>query len=172
MARRAVLPSLGAQLGYTGEALSQQGEGQRRTDKVERASDKARQQFSTTRAGDTAGAGVDEALTITTRPVIITGWYILPLGSVTANDTDYARLILIARDDAGDEILSLATATTKTGSAGGATGDWPSGRIVKLIAPARRLLPRFRSIYIDIDKFGAGVALPYMAIVVEYEEAD
>lgn len=172
MAKRSGLPFLGDALGKDGDAIAQQSENQRRGAKVERAADKERKQFQLVRRTEGgATEGLDEWLTVVMRDIQITGWHVVAGGAVTANDTNYARIELDIWKQDGSAADTLATATTKTKASGG-TGNWVSARVIEFPKPPERKIARGQSIRFDIDKFGTGVTLPDLVLVVEYTELD
>lgn len=82
---------------------------------------------------------------------------LVPNGALTANDTDYASIIVRKRTAAGAATV-LATITTKTAGAGG-TGNWSAFASIS-ITPDVTTMAADESLTVEMTKSGAGVVAP------------
>lgn len=101
----------------------------------------------------------------------IRGAWIVPEGALTADDTDYAELIIGYRNNAGAAATgSPVTTTTKTAASGG-TGDFSAFVPIELdVDRGVAYLPVDGTVTFEIDQVAAGVATP--AMLVGFETSD
>lgn len=98
----------------------------------------------------------------------ITKVTIVPLGALTADDTDFRTVAINRRVAAGDAVV-VASATTETTG----TGDWVALTPIELTLSATAadlVLPTLGDLSLHLTYDGAGVATPPFSITIEYYE--
>ncbi len=104
----------------------------------------------------------------TGRQLEVTSVTILPDGTVTANDTNYATITLEREDGAAGGKETVAVITTKIT---GGSGDWAAGVPVTLtITSANRFIDPDAVLSMKIAKAASGVAIPASVATVKMEE--
>lgn len=93
----------------------------------------------------------------------------IPSAALTANDTNYATLLLDKRlsSDYGTAV-NVATETTETTGSGG-SGNWTAFTPVTLGALAQTVLENGALLTVEITKTGTGVIVPAGVLVVELD---
>lgn len=103
------------------------------------------------------------------RAARILGAYVMPQGSLTSNDSNYATIKVVKGDGAGGaETIMASVATTATGG----SGTWAAGvpEVLSVSAtPANTRIARGEVLGFSIAKTGSGVVVPICSIVVELE---
>jgi hypothetical protein len=99
--------------------------------------------------------------------VTLTDVFVEPSAAVTASDTNYATVLVSRRDASGGNRATIVSATTRTSGSGG-TGSWTAFGRVSLGSLSNTSLAEGQKVTIEVLKAGLGVALPVLAIQVEY----
>lgn len=93
---------------------------------------------------------------------------ILPTAALTANDTNYASILLKSEDGAGAGAETISTLTTKIT---GGSGDWTAKVTVPFTLTAANVdLSAGDILMVQITKAGSGVQLDIFHLVVVLEE--
>jgi hypothetical protein len=99
--------------------------------------------------------------------VTITGILIEPAASLTADDTNYATITVARRDATGGNKATVRSLTTQTSGTGG-SGNWTAFSTISVGSFSNTSLSAGQKITIEISKTGLGVAVPVVAVQVQY----
>jgi len=121
------------------------------------------------KVADDAGAAnvtVEHIIFQAQEAVTVTKAFYLPDAALTADDTNYATLIVYRRDSSGGTQASIASKTTKI--TGGGSNDWTAFDGVDLGTLTNTAIAAGQVITWEITKTLAGVVVPAGTLQIEY----
>lgn len=143
----------------------------RRTSQVERKADKRRMQLQYVKPADAAaGSTLETAIAVWRRRVRVTRISLMG-GAVTEHASNFAAFTAMTTPPRSSTTENVIVRNTKPKSSADGLGSWSAYQEVSIGEPSR-IFEIGSTLILKVEKGGAGVQLPALVFVVEYEALD